>query len=87
MGLASSEPLGWYIGFALAAVVVLLVAALLIAVISTVRRITTVAEDITATLVVVRDRTEVLWQVATTNRAATDILTTATAVRETLERS
>jgi len=87
MGLASSELLGWYIGFALAAVVVLLVAALLIAIIVTVRKIAVVAEDITDTLGVTRDRTEVLWQVATTNRVATDILTTATAARETLERS
>jgi hypothetical protein len=87
MGLASSSLIGWYIGFALAAVVILLVAVLLLAITATVRKITVVAEDITGTLVVARDRTEVLWQVATTNRVATDILETATAARETLERS
>jgi hypothetical protein len=87
MELASSHLIGWYIGFALAAVVIVLVAALLLAITSTVRTIATVAEDITATLEVARDRTEVLWQVATTNRVATDILDTATAARQALERS
>lgn len=86
MGLASSQLVGWYIGFALAAVVVVLVAALLLAITATVRKISVVAEDITGTLVVAQERTEVLWQVSTTNRVATDILETATAARQALER-
>jgi len=79
--------IGWYIGFALAAVVVVLVAGLLLAITATVNKIAVVAEDITATLGVARERTEVLWQVATTNRVATDILDTATAARQALEGS
>jgi hypothetical protein len=86
MGLASSQLVGWYIGFALAAVVVVLVAGLLLAITATVRKISVVAEDITGTLVVAQERTEVLWQVSTTNRVATDILETATAARQALER-
>ncbi len=85
MGLASSDLTGWYVGFALAAIVVVLVAVLLLAITSTVSTIATVADDITGTLEVVRDRTEVLWAVSTTNRVATDILDTATAARQALE--
>jgi hypothetical protein len=87
MVLASSHLMGWYIGYALAAVVIVLVAVLLLAITATVRRITAVAEDITTTLVVARDRTEVLWQVATTNAVAGEILDAATAARHALERS
>lgn len=87
MLLASSHLTGWYIGYGLATVVVLLVAVLVLAITSTARRIADVADDITSTLNVARDCTEALWQVATTNRVATDILDTATAARKTLERS
>jgi hypothetical protein len=79
--------IGWYIGFVLAAVVIALVAVLLLAITATVKKIAVVAEDITGTLVVARDRTEVLWAVGTTNRVATDILDTAVAARKALERS
>lgn len=85
MVLASSHLIGWYIGYGVAAVVIVLVAVLLLAIILTVRRIGAVAEDITSGLVVARDRTEVLWQVSTTNQVATDILDTATAARKALE--
>lgn len=78
---------GWYVGYGLGAVVVLLVAALVLAITATARRIADVADDIAATLAVARDRTEVLWQVSTTNSVATDILDTATAARQALERS
>lgn len=87
MVLASSHLLGWYIGYGLAAVVVLLVAALVLAITATARRIADVADDITATLHVARERTEPLWQVSTTNQVAGDILQAATAARKTLERS
>lgn len=86
MVLASPALTGWYIGFGLAAVVVLLVAVLVLAITATVKRIADVADDITGTLVVARERTEVLWQVATTNRVAGEILETATAARTTLEK-
>lgn len=85
MVLASSHLIGWYIGYGVAAVVIVLVAVLLLAITLTVRRIGAVAEDITSGLVVARDRTEVLWQVSTTNQVATDILDTATAARKALE--
>lgn len=84
MDLASPALLGWYIGYALAVVVVLLVAVLVLAITATARRIADVADDITSTLHVARDRTEVLWAVSTTNRVATDILETATAARKAL---
>lgn len=87
MDLASPQLIGWYIGYGLAIVVVLLVAVLVLAITSTAGRIADVADDITSTLGVARDRTEVLWQVSTTNRVATDILETATAARKTLEGS
>lgn len=86
MVLASANLTGWYLGYGLAAVVVALVAALVLAITATARRIADVADDITSTLDVARDRTEVLWQVSTTNRVATDILDTATAARQALER-
>jgi hypothetical protein len=87
MVLASSHLTGWYIGYGLAIVVVLLVAVLVLAITATARRIADVADDITSTLHVARERTEVLWQVATTNRVAGDILDTATAARKALEGS
>lgn len=87
MVLASSHLIGWYVGYGAAVVVVLLVAGLVLAITATARRIADVADDITSTLHVARDRTEALWQVSTTNAVATEILDTATAARHALERS
>ncbi|WP_219415773.1 hypothetical protein [Pseudonocardia nigra] len=87
MELASSRLIGWYIGFAVAVVVIGLVAVLLVAITATVRKIALVAENIAATLEVARDRTQALWDVSTTNQVAHDILESATAARTTLERS
>jgi hypothetical protein len=87
MQLASSQLIGWYIGFAAAVVVIGLVAVLLVAITATVRKIALVAEDITATLEVARDRTQALWDVGTTNQVAHEILDSATTARTTLERS
>jgi hypothetical protein len=87
MVLASSHLTAWYVGYGLALVVVVLVVALLLAIIMTARRITAVAEDITSTLHVARDRTEALWRVGTTNQVAGEILETATVARKTLEGS
>lgn len=75
---------GWYVGYALAAVVVVVVAVLVLAITATAKRIADVADDITATLHVARERTEVLWQVSITNRVAGEILETAAAARKAL---
>lgn len=85
MVLASSDLTGWYIGYGAGIVVVALVAVLVLAITATARRIADVADDITSTLHVARERTEVLWQVSTTNRVAVEILDTATAARKALE--
>lgn len=76
--------IGWWMGYAIGVAVVAVVAVLLILIIATARRIAAVAEDATRSLVETRDRTEVLWQVSTTNAVTTDILEGATQARKAL---
>lgn len=84
MLLAATELTGWWIGYAIAVVVIALVAILLLVIARIANKIGDVAEDITHSLAETRDRTEVLWQVATTNAVATDILSGAVSAREAL---
>jgi hypothetical protein len=84
MLIAATELTGWWIGYAIAVVVIALVAILLLVIASTAHKIGDVAKDITQSLAETRDRTEVLWQVDTTNAVATDILTGAITAREAL---
>jgi len=84
MTFAAIDLTGWWIGYGIGVAVVLVVALLVIAIIVTAVRIGTVAEDATRSLVESRDRTEVLWQVETTNQVATDILDGAREARKVL---
>ncbi|MFP5353195.1 MAG: hypothetical protein ACLGIB_11630 [Actinomycetota bacterium] len=75
---------GWWIGYGIGVLVVLIVVVVVVAIILTARRIGDVAEDATRSLALARDRTEVLWQVATTNSVANDLLQGAGKAREAL---
>jgi hypothetical protein len=75
---------GWWVGYSIGVPVVLVVAALLLMIILTVRQIAAVAEDATESLRQTRDRTEVLWQVEKTNSEARKILDGATEARTKL---
>lgn len=84
MVLAATNMTGWWVGYGIGALVVLIVVVVVVAIIVTARRIGDVAEDGTRSLLLTRDRTEVLWQVATTNSVANDLLQGATKAREAL---
>lgn len=81
---AATNMTGWWVGYGIGALVVLIVVVVVVAIIVTARRIGDVAEDGTRSLLLTRDRTEVLWQVATTNSVANDLLEGATKAREAL---
>lgn len=80
----ASDLTGWWVGYAIGAAIVVVVALLLIAIIVTAKRIATIADDATRSLVVTRDRTEPLWDVATTNKVASDLLAAARQARKAL---
>jgi hypothetical protein len=84
MMLAAADLSGWWVGYALGAAIVLVVAVLLILIILTARGIATAAEDATRLLAETRDHTEVLWQLATTKQVAADLLDGATQARRAL---
>lgn len=84
MVLAASDLTGWWVGYSIGALIVLIVAALVATIIVTARRIAAVAEDATRSLVESRERTEALWEVATTNLVAQEILEGARAARRAL---
>lgn len=84
MTLAAEHLTGWWIGYAIGAAVVLVVAVLLILIIATVRRIAAVAADATESLRTTQERTEALWELATTRTTAKDILASATEARHAL---
>lgn len=81
---AATDMTGWWVGYGVGVLVVLIVVVVVVAIIVTARKIGDVAEDATRSLALARDRTEVLWQVATTNRVANDLLEGATKAREAL---
>jgi hypothetical protein len=82
--LAAADLTGWWVGYAVGAVVVVAVALLLVLIIVTARRIAAVAEDAARSLAETRERTEVLWQVATTNQVAADLRDGAIQARKAL---
>ncbi len=81
---AATDMTGWWVGYGIGALVVLIVVVVVVAIILTARKIGDVAEDATQSLAQTRDRTEVLWQVATTNSVAADLLRGATEARHAL---
>lgn len=60
---------GWYVGWAIGLVVVLIAAGLLLTIIALGRRITRQAKDITQALEGAHQNTNPLWEVRTTNHA------------------
>ncbi|MDP9069475.1 MAG: hypothetical protein M3N53_14195 [Actinomycetota bacterium] len=81
---AATDMTGWWVGYGIGALVVVIVVVVVVAIIATARKIADVAEDGTRSLILARDRTEVLWQVATTNTVANDLLQGAMKAREAL---
>jgi hypothetical protein len=77
---------GWYVGWAVGLVVVLLAAGLLLTIIRLGRRITGQAQDITRALDGARANTNALWDVRTTNHEVDRITRGLTAAREMLTR-
>jgi hypothetical protein len=65
--------IGWIVGWAVGAVVVLLAAALLLSIIALGRRITRQAQDITAALDGARENTEPLFDISRSNLAIDSI--------------
>ncbi len=84
MILASSHLTGWWIGYAIGIAVVVVVALLALGLIVTARRIGTMAEEATRSIVTARDRTEALWATRDTNLLAHGILEGAIAARRAL---
>ncbi len=84
MRLAQADVTGWWIGYAIGVPLVLVVATLVLLIIIAARGIAAVAEDATESLAESRDRTEVLWQVKTTNQVTADIIDGAAQARKAL---
>jgi hypothetical protein len=84
MTVAAADLTGWLVGYAVGATIVLVVAVLLILIIVAARGIAAAAEDATRSLAETRDRTEVLWQLATTKQVAADLLDGAARARRAL---
>jgi hypothetical protein len=82
--LAAVDLTGWWVGYAIGAAIVLVVAVILLLIIRTAHAIATLAEDATRSLAETQDRTEVLWQVATTNQLAADLRDGAVQARKAL---
>lgn len=76
---------GWYLGIAIGVVVVLIVAAVALLLIQVAARIRRQAGMAVAALEDVRDNTQALWDVATTNRTARSVLEGAIRAREAVE--
>lgn len=77
---------GWYVGWSIGLVVVLLAAGLLLLNISIARRIARQAADITAALDGTKANTDPLWDVRATNHTADRITRHLAAAREMLSR-
>lgn len=84
MILASSHLTGWWIGYAIGIAIVVVVAVLAVGLIVTARRIGTIAEEATRSIVTARDRTEALWATRDTNFLAHSILEGAIAARRAI---
>ena len=77
---------GWYVGWGVGLVVVLLAAALLLINISIARRIARQAGDITKALDGTKVHTDPLWEVRATNHTVDRITRNLAAAREMLSR-
>ena len=77
---------GWYVGWAVGLVVVLLAAGLLLTAITLGQRITRQAVDIERALAGARANTDALWDVRRTNHAVDRITRGLAAAREMLAR-
>lgn len=77
---------GWYVGWGVGLVVVLLAAALLLVNISIARRIARQAGEITKALDGTKANTDPLWDVRTTNHTVHRITRNLAAAREMLSR-
>ncbi len=75
---------GWYVGWAVGLVVVLIAATLLLAIIGLGRRITRQATDITRALDGARANTDALWDVRATNHEVDRVTRGLTSAREML---
>ena len=83
---ALSLATGWYIGWAVGLVVVLIAATLLLAIIALGRRITRQAGEITQALDGARANTDARWEVRGTNHAIDRVTRGLAAAREMLSR-
>lgn len=77
---------GWYVGWAIGLVVVLVAATLLLLIIAVGRRVARQAGDITQALEGAHRNTDPLWDVRATNHAIDRITRGLTAAREMLSR-
>ena len=77
---------GWYVGWAIGLVVVLIAAGLLLTIIGVGRRITRQAADIDRALAGARANTDPLWDVRQTNHTIHRITRSLAAAREMLSR-
>lgn len=84
MTLTAAVAYGWWIGFGVGAIVVIIVGVLVLFIIATADQIASLARDGTTSLAQSRDRTEVLWRVEQTNEVANDILDGAKQARKAL---
>ncbi len=75
---------GWYVGWAIGLVVVLIAATLLVAIIALGQRITRQAADIERALAGTRPNTDPLWDVRQTNQAIARITRGLATARERL---
>jgi hypothetical protein len=84
MVVAAAHLTWWWVGYALGAAIVVVVAVLVIGIILTAHSIAKVAADATRALEEARDRTEALWRVGETKMAAEEIRDGAVAAREAI---
>ncbi|MDQ2826412.1 MAG: hypothetical protein M3Y04_05570 [Actinomycetota bacterium] len=75
---------GWYVGYVIAAVVIVLVVALVAIILALVRRVTGLADDITEVLDDVRANTTAVPAVATLNESLLSVVTHASQARQAL---
>jgi len=75
---------GWYVGYVIAAVVIVVVVAMVAIILALVRRITAVAEDITGVLDDIRTNTVSIPAVGTLNEGLLSVVTHAAQARTAL---
>ncbi len=75
---------GWYVGYVIAAVVIVVVVAMVAIILALVRRITAVAEDITEVLDDIRINTVAIPAVGTLNESLLSVVTHAAQARTAL---